>query len=109
MLLVGLLAGCPNCNNPAPSPDASTPDGAVPDGGGRDSGRPDASYPFDAGPDDGGSFCDLPGSILSTPNGQVIIPGMTQDPSEAFITVPVGFCLHYFGNVGNARQIRFAP
>jgi glucose/arabinose dehydrogenase len=23
--------------------------------------------------------------------------------------MPVGFCAHYFGNIGNARQLRFAP
>ncbi|MGC4087477.1 MAG: hypothetical protein QM756_06220, partial [Polyangiaceae bacterium] len=27
----------------------------------------------------------------------------------SFLKLPEGFCAHYFGNVGNVRQIRFAP
>jgi glucose/arabinose dehydrogenase len=30
-------------------------------------------------------------------------------PSFSWLTLPAGFCAHYFGTVGNARQIRFAP
>jgi glucose/arabinose dehydrogenase len=26
-----------------------------------------------------------------------------------FLRIPTGYCAHYFGNVGNARQLRFAP
>jgi glucose/arabinose dehydrogenase len=27
----------------------------------------------------------------------------------AFLHLPIGYCAHYFGNVGNTRQLRFAP
>jgi glucose/arabinose dehydrogenase len=58
--------------------------------------------------------CSLPGSIVRTMSGQTIVPGGKTAtggalPDVSFIDVPVGFCVHYFGNVGNARQIRFAP
>jgi glucose/arabinose dehydrogenase len=58
--------------------------------------------------------CSLPGSIRRTVAGVTTVPGgHTADggtlPDVSYVSVPVGFCVHYFGNVGNARQIRFAP
>jgi len=53
-------------------------------------------------------FCDLPGSLRFTAAGSSVVPGA--DASKlAFLTLPAGFCAHAFGNVGNARQLRFAP
>jgi glucose/arabinose dehydrogenase len=34
---------------------------------------------------------------------------MASAPDLSFLTVPPGYCVHYFGHVGNARQLRFAP
>src|SRR5580700_10968268 len=58
--------------------------------------------------------CNLPGSLQRTANGLTTVRGgHTADggalPDVGYIDVPVGFCVHYFANVGNARQIRFAP
>jgi glucose/arabinose dehydrogenase len=43
-----------------------------------------------------------------TAGGKVSVPGGEQ-PDLGFLTLPVGFCVHYFANVGNVRQIKFAP
>jgi glucose/arabinose dehydrogenase len=54
--------------------------------------------------------CTLPGSVQFTSTGTVVVPGgVPGDPSLSFLHLPVGFCAHYFGTVGNARQLRFAP
>jgi glucose/arabinose dehydrogenase len=106
------------CSNSDPSsvgkPDATT-DGA-------DAAFPDTSPEFDAPPplDGPGGFdvngvdaeiahpCSLPGSIQYTANGVVVVPGGT-GPDFSYLQVPTGFCVHYYGTVGNARQLRFAP
>jgi glucose/arabinose dehydrogenase len=58
--------------------------------------------------------CNLPGSLQRTANGVTTVRGGHTAgggalPDVGYVNVPVGFCVHYFGNVGNARQIRFAP
>ena len=53
--------------------------------------------------------CSLPGSILDTTSGVVFVPGGAAGPDLRYLTVPTGFCVHYYGNVGNVRQLRFAP
>ena len=54
--------------------------------------------------------CQLPGAIQFTSGGPVTVDGGSPTwPSLAFLHLPAGFCAHYFGTVGNARQIRFAP
>jgi glucose/arabinose dehydrogenase len=55
----------------------------------------------------GGHFCDLPGAVKQTAAGVVVVPGGAKD--LAWLKLPVGFCAHDYGHVGNARQIRFAP
>jgi glucose/arabinose dehydrogenase len=64
----------------------------------------------EAGPVDASitKFCDLPGSVQSTKSGTVSVPG-SNTSQLSFLHLPVGFCAHYFGNVPNARQLRFAP
>lgn len=55
-------------------------------------------------------FCDLPGSVQTTGPGVSVVPGGPPGaPDLRFLQLPVGFCAHYFGNVGDARQLRFAP
>ncbi len=57
-----------------------------------------------------GTFCSLPGSVVYTPNGPQIMPGGDASaPSLSWLTLPVGFCAHYFAHVPTARQLRFAP
>jgi glucose/arabinose dehydrogenase len=66
--------------------------------------------PPEAGPVDASitKFCDLPGSVQFTTNGTVTLPG-SNTSQLSFLHLPAGFCVHYFGNVPNARQLRFAP
>jgi glucose/arabinose dehydrogenase len=55
-------------------------------------------------------FCDLPGSVHTTANGLVIVPGGPANaPDLSFLHLPVGFCAHFFAHIGNTRQLRFAP
>ncbi|MFZ5897151.1 MAG: PQQ-dependent sugar dehydrogenase [Myxococcota bacterium] len=62
-----------------------------------------------AGADSNGAFfCDLPGSIRFTTSGRSVAGGVSAGKLD-FLRLPNGFCAHYFGNVGNPRQMRFAP
>jgi glucose/arabinose dehydrogenase len=84
-------------------------------------GRPIAPLPYDAGNWDAlvqadgaplpGSFCSLPGSVISTQQGNVVVPGATAATPDLapWLEVPVGFCAHYFATVKTARQLKFAP
>jgi glucose/arabinose dehydrogenase len=87
------------------SNDSETLDMAVP--------RADLHVPrFDGPRPDGlspSALCNLPGAIQFTGSGTVEIPGGVASPNLSFLHLPVGFCAHYYGNVGNARQIRVAP
>lgn len=57
-----------------------------------------------------GDFCALPGSLQFTAVGPNLVPGAPiGTPDLGFLTLPVGFCAHFFANVGNTRQLRFAP
>src|SRR5262249_45024949 len=52
----------------------------------------------------------LPGSQRHTADGVFVVPGGTPSPSDlSFLHLPAGFCAHFYGQVGNTRQIRFAP
>ena len=54
--------------------------------------------------------CDLPGSVQFTASGTITVPGGAPTaPTLDYLHLPVGFCAHYYGTVGNARQLRFAP
>jgi glucose/arabinose dehydrogenase len=58
----------------------------------------------------GGAFCELPGSVVYTPTGDWVVGGGKKDaPDITWLRVPDGFCVHYFGHVPTARQLRFAP
>lgn len=69
--------------------------------------------PVDAPPpSDGGGIanpCALPGSVQFTANGTLVVPGNPSPVDLSFLHLPTGFCVHYYGTVGNARQIRQAP
>jgi glucose/arabinose dehydrogenase len=55
-------------------------------------------------------FCKLPGTVQFTDKGTLSLPGAQPgDPDLSFLHLPAGFCAHYFGTVGDARQLRFAP
>jgi glucose/arabinose dehydrogenase len=54
-------------------------------------------------------FCDLPGSLQFTETGKVLVPGGPRAPDLSWLELPTGFCAHYYGRVGNVRQLRVAP
>jgi glucose/arabinose dehydrogenase len=86
----------------------SQDDGASP----LDAGRPpiDATFEKVIDPDGPSArFCDLPGSVQFTSGGVVEVSGGSGAERIAFLQLPQGFCAHYFGSVGNTRQLRFAP
>jgi glucose/arabinose dehydrogenase len=57
-----------------------------------------------------GSFCALPGSVVSTAQGpRIVAGGNAATPDLTWLHVPVGFCAHYFATVNTARQLKFAP
>ena len=57
-------------------------------------------------------FCALPGSVVWA-QGKATVVGGALDGGAAtdlrFMHLPDGYCAHFFANVGNARQLRFAP
>jgi glucose/arabinose dehydrogenase len=57
------------------------------------------------------TYCDLPGSLIFGTNNTttLIAGGKSAAPSLNWLTLPQGFCAHYFGHVATARQMRFAP
>ncbi len=64
----------------------------------------DRDVPFD------GTFCTLPGSFVQDGDQHYRVAGGSESaPRLDWLTVPSGFCAHYFANVPAARQIKFAP
>jgi glucose/arabinose dehydrogenase len=70
---------------------------------------PRRSTPVTTTTDGGTGFCALPGSLQSAPSGLVLVAGGQPSPDISYLNVPIGFCAHFFANVGDARQLRFAP
>jgi glucose/arabinose dehydrogenase len=57
-----------------------------------------------------GAYCALPGSVVSTAQGMAVVPGGDASaPDLGWLTVPPGFCAHYFATVPETRQLRFSP
>ncbi len=54
------------------------------------------------------AFCDLPGSVQTTADGIVVVPGAST-PDLSYLHLPVGFCAHFFAKVAETRQLRFSP
>jgi hypothetical protein len=80
----------------------------------------DAPAPIDSAPVDAtvpNPLCNLPGSVQYRSTGVAVVPGGPSGsgtdagpvPPLGFLSLPAGFCAHYFANVPNARQLRFAP
>ncbi|MEO8605769.1 MAG: hypothetical protein ABI629_24585 [bacterium] len=107
---------------PPPSPTATVPETATPpETVGPTETPPPASQSPTATPTETAAptasetpefptFCNLPGSLQFSGPGVAVVPGGPEGvPNLNFLTLPVGFCAHYYGNVGNVRQLRFAP
>jgi|HubBroStandDraft_4_1064222.scaffolds.fasta_scaffold18632_2 hypothetical protein len=114
-----LACSSPASGSPGGGYDASVSDTSADMGDASDGGptiialdalAPDANVIPEAG-----DFCALPGSLIATAQGIVIMPaadGSVPDaggPDLSWLSVPVGFCVHYFANVPHNRQLRFAP
>jgi glucose/arabinose dehydrogenase len=55
-------------------------------------------------------FCKLPGSIKYENGTATKVPGgQGNDPDLSYLKLPDGMCAHFYANIGNARQMRFAP
>src|SRR5690242_9361598 len=97
-----VLGGCPSTVEPSGSTsgavDSGPPDSGVPDV----QVKPDVMVPS-------GEFCKLPGAVVFDAAGQHVVPGGGAHPDLTWLTLPPGFCAHYFANVPNTRQLRFAP
>jgi glucose/arabinose dehydrogenase len=120
VLFATILAACPKSSGSGSSGtmngSGGTSTGTTGTGAQKDGG---IDAPYDAyddvpllPPPDGSIMhpCNLPGSVQFTASGTVTVPGGDPSwPSLSYLHLPMGFCAHYFGNVGNARQLRFAP
>jgi glucose/arabinose dehydrogenase len=98
------------CSSPRPTGGVGGAGGA-PDAGVDASNDAAGDSPVTPPPD--GSLadpCSLPGTLQFTATGTILVPGGSPTaPSLDWLTLPQGFCAHYYGTVGDARQIRFAP
>lgn len=105
------LAGCSTSSGADAPHDAGVHD-ATTDVPVRDVAPPeDHSLPPDLdAPPPPGAFCALPGSVVFTAQGPEVIPGGdASTPIMDWLTLPEGFCAHYFATVPDVRQMRFAP
>ena len=71
-------------------------------------GGDDKSIPTHAGKLDG-AYCELPGSLVFTADGEYLVTGSQDATDLSWLTLPDGFCAHAFAAVPNARQIKVAP
>lgn len=57
------------------------------------------------------NFCELPGSLVFGSGGYeaLVAGGNANAPSLAWLTLPPGYCAHYFAHVPTVRQLRVAP
>jgi len=104
------LDGCPATATPVPGTPTVEPSATEPE----PTAAPTETAIGEPSPSPTGAprapFCDLPGSLRFTADGQVLVPGgAPETPDLSFLHLPAGFCAHYYGRVGNARQLRFAP
>jgi glucose/arabinose dehydrogenase len=109
-LVLASAAACSSTGRATPSDDGGPVDASM-DSTVHDSGFSDAcGLPAGDALAPGGAFCDLPGSVVFTAQGPHEVPGASGcAPSLSWLTLPVGFCAHYFAHVPTARQMRFAP
>ena len=78
----------------------------------KDTSGPDATVDAPYNEVDGAfgtAFCELPGSLVFGTNGTTLVAGGESAPALTWLTLPPGFCAHYFANVPTPRQSRFAP
>jgi glucose/arabinose dehydrogenase len=109
------IASIASCGTSRESPsDAGTADRGVDSISNAEGGATDATQEPPPTPDaesDGylPNACETAGSMQFTSSGIVMMGGGAPPASLSFLHLPVGFCAHLYGNVGNARQLRIAP
>jgi len=55
-------------------------------------------------------FCSLPGSVVWNNGKPTVVPGNGGSGQDlSWVHLPDGFCVHYFTNLPEVRQLRFAP
>jgi glucose/arabinose dehydrogenase len=55
-------------------------------------------------------FSQLPGTLCFGAGGaETLVPGGLAAPTLTWLSLPEGFCAHYYAHVVTTRQIRFAP
>jgi glucose/arabinose dehydrogenase len=107
-LLIPLLG----CKGSTASMVMSTPDATM-------SGNGDAHFTIDSdipdvrrpeAPVATGDYCSLPGSVVWQNGSPSVVPGgpMTS-PDLTWMTLPDGFCSHFYATVPETRQLRFSP
>jgi len=112
--LVFAAASCGSDHDTGPGDGDSSADGTGGEGGpnldaGPDNFIRDGSFDVNLPPPD--EYCGMPGSIVFEQDTHVIVPGgPTGDGTDVtFLTLPNGYCAHYFATIPSARAIRFAP
>jgi glucose/arabinose dehydrogenase len=114
--LFGVLVACGGDDTIVPLDDAAvdatkkdgtTADGGTPTGCGARPERLDAST--DVAPPPATDFCGLPGSVVFTNDTVITVPSAKAAPDVSWVNLPNGFCVHYYGQVPTARQVRVAP
>jgi glucose/arabinose dehydrogenase len=110
--LVSFLGACGGDDTVVPLNDASSDVTVKGDGGGdaaKEASNRDASFDVQVPPP--GDFCGLPGSLVFTDDTSIQIPGAEGGGSAdlSFLSLPNGFCAHYYATVPSARGVRVAP
>jgi glucose/arabinose dehydrogenase len=113
-VLLAAFTACSGASSSESSRDGGSIDATAP--GDAQAPPNEAGVPIDAPPvppdamPPTGAFCSLPGSVIWTTQGPRVTPGApASTPDLRWLTLPQGFCAHYFGTVPDARQLRFAP
>ncbi len=109
-------ASCSGGDHKNPGDSDSSADGAG-DGTTNDDGSAeldafiirDASFDVPLPPAD--EYCGLPGAVVFEQGTRATVPGGPSAPGTdvSFLTLPDGYCAHYFGTVPSARAMRVAP
>ena len=103
------LASCTTDEANAPSPDGGALD-ATQIHDAHPSTRKDALPALSPDAMASGSYCALPGSVVSQGQGSAVVPGGNPaNPDLGWLTVPPGFCAHYFASALETRNLRFSP
>jgi glucose/arabinose dehydrogenase len=127
VLITAVLIGCPPPSNPDGGGGGGGGGGAAMGGGHAGGGMATGGGPTGGGtgtggatgtgggghiipPNPDGGWCAQPGAWVHDDGGYHQVSGLTGPGRDlSWMQLPEGFCARYFGNVGNPREMRFAP